>query len=86
VNKFWFSNYTWLFPLVPTWGNIQLTLSLESPGNGTTLWTRDFAGSGTSFNFFNGYSGAANTALTKILNEMVQEFSSEQFYRALTPA
>ena len=84
VNKFWFSNYTWLFPIVPTWGSIDLTVSVEAPGSTTTLWTRGFSGSGSSLNFFDGYSSAANEALTKILKEMVTEFSSEQFHTAVT--
>lgn len=60
VSTFWFNNYTWLFPLVPTWESINLTVSVEAPGSSTVLWTRDFSGSGSSFNFTDGYSSAAD--------------------------
>jgi hypothetical protein len=82
VTNFWFNNYTWLFPFVPTWGNIDLTVSLERPG-GQTAWERDFHGHGWSANFFDGYSSAANKAMTSILNEMVVAFGSDDFHRAL---
>lgn len=82
VNRFWFNNYTWLFPIVPTWGSVDLTVSLVSP-SGTTLWSNNFTGSGSTLNFFNGYSSAANQSMDKILNDMVSAFSSEEFHRAL---
>ena len=83
VNTFWFNNYTWLFPFVPTWGSINLTVSVEAGTTGTVLWTREFSGGGFSANFFDGYSSAANKAMTGILNKMVTEFSSQQFHTAL---
>ncbi len=83
VNKFWFSNYTWLFPFVPTWGGIELTTNLVLP-SGSTVWSRNFSGSGFTANFFNGYTSAANQSMTKILNDMVREFASDEFHRALT--
>ena len=30
LNDIWFKNYNWVFPLVPTWGDIKITLSLEN--------------------------------------------------------
>ena len=39
VEKFWFNNYTWFFPIVPTWGEVRLTLSLLSR-DGKLLWSR----------------------------------------------
>lgn len=83
VEKFWFNNYTYFFPLVPTWGEIRLTLSLVSPDE-KPLWSRGFSGEGSTLNFFNGYSSAANKSMKKILNALVKEFSSEDFYHALT--
>jgi hypothetical protein len=82
VNKFWFNNYTWLFPFVPTWGDIELAVSVESPGKGP-VWSHTFTGHGWSANFFNGYTSASSEAMTKILNDMVHEFSSEQFDSAV---
>ena len=85
VKKFWFGNYTWLFPFVPTWGGVELNTSLVSPA-GTVVWTRDFSGSGFSANFFDGYSGAAESSMTTILNAMVREFASDDFHQALNGA
>jgi hypothetical protein len=83
VRQFWFNNYTWLFPLVPTWGSIKLTATLVSP-SGAVLWAGSFSGSGFTLNFADGYSTAANEAMTTILNDMVAAFSSDEFHRALT--
>ena len=41
VDKFWFNNYTWIFPFVPTWGGIDITTNLISP-SGATVWTHSF--------------------------------------------
>jgi len=83
VNKFWFNNYTWTAPFVPTWGRIQLAINLVSP-EGKVLWSKHFEEKGFSANFFNGYTSAANKSIKKILNQMVKEFSGEEFHSALT--
>jgi len=82
VERFWFNNFTWTFPYVPTWGRIQLAINLVSP-EGKVLWSKNFAGEGSSANFFNGYTSAANKSMKKILNEMVKVFSSEEFHSVL---
>ncbi len=82
VETFWFNNYTWFFPIVPTWGNIDIKLRLES-ADGKSLWSRTFHGGGSTFNFFNGYTIAANEAMNQILNDMVTEFASEDLQRVL---
>ena len=83
VQKFEYMNYTWVFPIVPTWGSIQLTTSLVGP-DGRILWTRSFSGSGSSLNFFNGYTSAAKKSMNQILNPMVEAFAAHDFYAALT--
>lgn len=82
VNKFKFSNYTWLFPIVPTWGSVGLTLSVNGPDN-TVLWKRDYYGSGSTLDFLDGYTLSCKTAMTEILNQMVADFDSQEFYDAL---
>jgi len=82
VEEFNFHNYTWLFPLVPTWGCIKMRLELVSGGQ--VLWARTFDHDGMTLNFFDGYTIAARQAMDKILNQMVKELSSEEFHRALT--
>ena len=83
VEKFKFNNYTWLFPIVPTWGSIELNASLVGADQ-RALWTHQFSGSGSTLNFFNGYTSSAKTSMTQILNQMVEAFSSDEFHNALT--
>lgn len=85
VDKFWFSNYTWLFPFVPTWGDIEITLMLQSSTE-RSLWSHSFKGHGFSANFFNGYTSAAGKAMTTVLNEMISAFTSDEFRRGFETA
>ena len=82
IDTFWFNNYTWFFPFVPTWGDIDVTLSLQRPDS-QIAWHERFHGHGFTINFFDGYSTAANEAMGNILNQMVQAFASEKFHDAL---
>ncbi|MBL9130970.1 MAG: hypothetical protein JNG86_07215 [Verrucomicrobiaceae bacterium] len=74
-------NYTWLFPIVPTWGSSALNVSLVE--NGQVLWSKKFKGRGATLNFFNGYTSSNRQAMTKVLNEMVDAFASDDFRAAL---
>lgn len=82
AKKFWFNNYTWAFPFVPTWGGMQLELTLLS-ADGKVLWSREFTGSGRTLNFFNGYTIAANKAMKQVLDQMVEAFAGDEFHRVL---
>lgn len=82
VEKIKYCNYTYLFPIVPTWGGV--TLKTELTSNGTAIWTRSYKGAGSSLNFFDGYSGSHSMAMTKVLNQMVADFASDSFQQALT--
>lgn len=42
VRRFEFTNFTWLFPLVFTWGDIELDLALTD-SDGNDLWTRSYS-------------------------------------------
>ncbi len=77
-----FNNYTWLAPIVPTWGRINVTLTLESKG-GEILWKNSFMGKGTTFNFFDGYNIAATKSITRLADSMVEAFASAEFQNAL---
>ncbi len=85
VQKFALNNYTWLFPLVPTWGSIEIQLDLETP-DGRSLWGRTFSGRGFTFNFTDGYTIVTKEAMTIILNDMVRELSSNEFYGVFAQA
>lgn len=78
VDRFWFNNYTYFFPIVPTWGSVQLTISVTN-SDGATLWQKAFEGSGFTFNFFNGYTSAAEQSWESIHQEMVAAFTDPQF-------
>ncbi len=80
-----FSNYTWIFPFVPTWGSITVTAELID-ADGTSLWSQEFTGKGSSFNLFNGYTSSAKQSVTQILNDMIQSLTAEDFQLALSSA
>ncbi len=82
VAKMRYSNYTWLAPIVPTWGGVDATLTLVDP-DGIALWTESFDGGGFTFNFFNGYNIASQEALSELLDQMIVAFSGEAFHNAV---
>ena len=83
VDRFRFNNYTWLAPIIPIWGSIALTLSVEGPDR-HVYWTQSFEGDGFTFNFFDGFTSAANASMEEILDPMVAAFASEEFLQAVT--
>ena len=82
VEKFRFSNYTYFFPIVPTWGGVDLKLHLVGADH-TVLWTHDYQGGGSTLNFFNGYTSSCKSAMTQVLNKMTRDFAGDEFYKAL---
>jgi len=82
VDKVRFNNYTWIAPIVPTWGRLEVTLRLESV-TGQVLWEKSFEGKGTTFNFTDGYNIAATESVTRLANSMVEAFSAQDFGEAL---
>ena len=85
VEKASFNNYTYFFPIVPTWGSMAISLDLVDSA-GKTVWSKSFDGGGFTLNFFNGYNSAAKQSMNEILSEMVQELAGEQFEVALMSA
>jgi len=82
VDDIRFNNYTWLAPLIITWGRIGVTLQLEA-ATGNILWKESFKESGNSYNISNGFNVAATESVTRLANSMVEAFSSEEFNAAL---
>ena len=82
VDDVGYHNYTYFFPLVPTWGGLTVKASLVRGGQ--ELWTKDFSGKGATLNFTDGYTISHRKAMTKILNQMVEAFASPGFNQALT--
>ena len=83
VDKARFNNYTWLAPIVPTWGRLDVTLTLES-ANGEVVWEQSFNGRGTTLNFFDGYNIAATKTVTRLANSMVEAFTGPEFSDAVS--
>lgn len=82
INEFHFRNYSWFAPLLFTWGNIALTLTLENH-EGKVRFARTFQQSGNSYRPFDGFEVAIKEALTEILNQIVKVSSTEEFRQAL---
>jgi hypothetical protein len=82
VNEVRFNNYTWFVPIIPTWGRISVTLTLES-ASGHVLWEKLFESKGTTYNFTDGYNIAATKIVTQLADNMVEAFTSLDFSQAL---
>jgi hypothetical protein len=79
VKRFDFKNYTWLFPIVPTWGGIDLDLTLVDHG-GRVLWQHGYSGSST--NFYYSFDAAVNAALGRILAQIEHDVADPAFHQA----
>jgi hypothetical protein len=84
INEFYFKNYNWIWPIVPTWGSIALDLTLHKP-DGKMVYCKLFRGSGNSFCLTGecAFGAATKEALTEVLNKIVGACSSEEFRQAL---
>lgn len=84
INEFFFTNFNWLWPIVPTWGSIALELTLQNP-DGKVLYDKSFSGSGNSYCLTGecAFGAATKEALTEVLNKIVEACSSEEFRQAL---
>lgn len=83
VIKTRYSNYTWLIPFVPTWGGMEVELSLVN-SNGYSVWSEKFKGSGFTFNFTDGYNIASRESMSRLLDSMIIAFSSDDFFNAIS--
>lgn len=84
VRDFYFRNYNWFWPIVPTWGDIAIDLVLREDG-GAALFERTLEGSGSSICLLGNcaFSNASNAAWTDLLNELIAVAGSEEFEKAL---
>jgi len=83
VDEFYFRNYNWLWPFVPTWGGIQLTIEVQTPEN-QTIYQETIRGSGSSYRLTgnSAFSKAARNAMTEVLQQLVVAISSQEFQTA----
>jgi hypothetical protein len=78
INEFWFKNYNWVYPIVPTWGDIKITLLLEN-SSGKKIFEKSYEGGDHSLCLSGhcAFESATKSAMTKVLNQIVSDFSSQ---------
>jgi hypothetical protein len=79
IKEFWFSNYNWFYPIVPTSGDIQMTLTLSN-SEGKKIFEKSYSGSGRSYCLSGqcGFGNATTTAMTEVLNKIIVDFSGNE--------
>jgi hypothetical protein len=84
INKYYFQNYNWLWPIVPTWGSIALELIIQN-ADGKASYQKSFSGSGNSYCLTGecAFGVAMKEALTEVLNKIVEACSSDEFRHAV---
>lgn len=85
LNEIWFKNYNWFFPMVPTWGDMKVTLVLENAG-GRKLFEKSYEGGGNSLCLTGhcAFETATKEAMTEVLNKITKEFSSQSVRDMIT--
>lgn len=84
VDEMRFRNYTWLMPLVITWGTLRLTLTLQT-ADGKDLWQRTYEAKYNSRGLGELFNNAVNKALSDIWTQAAVDFSSDAFRRHCCP-
>jgi hypothetical protein len=84
INEFWFRNYNWLFPLVPTWGDLGIALTVEN-GAGKKVFERSLKGGGSSLCLQGNcaFESAVSRAMTEVSGQIRDLAISEEFRQAL---
>jgi hypothetical protein len=86
IRQLYFRNYNWFWPIVPTWGDIELVVQVRST-QGQLLVEKDLKGSGSSLCLKGScaFRNATREAMTEVLNQLVAETSTAEFKTALAP-
>jgi hypothetical protein len=82
IKQYKFNNYTWLAPLIFSWGRIELDATLRGPDD-HVLWTKSYLGKGTSVHITEGFTNSASKCMTRVLDQMVVDFGTPAFAGAL---
>jgi hypothetical protein len=82
IKQYKFNNYTWLAPLIFSWGRIELDATLRGADD-HVLWTKSYLGKGTSLNVTQGFTNSASKCMTRVLDQMVVDFGTPAFTVAL---
>jgi hypothetical protein len=81
IRQYKFNNYTWLAPLIFSWGRIELDAAVRGVDD-KVLWSKSYLGKGTSLNISQGFTKSAEKCMTRVLDQMVVDFSSPAFAAA----
>jgi len=80
IHQLYFKNYNWFFPIVPAWGDIEISLTVEN-ASGERVFRRSFIGSGSSFQLIghDAFETATKEAMTDICQQIRDMVRSEDF-------
>lgn len=82
VSRMKFKTYTWFFPAIVVWSDIELSISLLDPA-GKTIWAKGYADNRRSDESI---QNALNAAFQRIRIQMEEDFASEAFKAACCEA
>lgn len=84
IKEFWFTNYNWFWPLVPTGGDVEIAITVESAA-GQQMFERSFKGSGNSLCLTGhcAFDTATKKAITDIGQQIRDAVKSEEFRRTI---
>lgn len=87
IKKFYFRNYNWVWPIVPTWGGVELGLQLKD-ARGQVVFDRSVRGSGTSVCLLGNcaFKAATRRAMNGVLADVIDATSGKEFQVALREA
>ncbi len=84
IDELDFQNYNWLWPFVPTWGDVRLTVMVQGVDQGA-LYERSFESGGNSYCLEGecAFEAAAEEAMTEVLEQIAEASSGDDFRRAM---
>jgi hypothetical protein len=82
VKTFRFQNYTWLMPIIFTWGTVEVDMRLVS-SQGAVIWQRSYKGEKSDASSFD---DAVNSAVEQVLNAFASDVASDEFQQACCAA
>ena len=84
IKEFWFKNYNWTWPIVRTWGEVEIGLAVENAA-GKSVFERSFKASGSS-GCLSGqcaFEAAISEAMSEVVKQIREMAVSEEFRRAI---
>lgn len=73
IHDFWFKNYNWFWPIVPTWGDLAVALRVTGD-SGQSLYERTFEGDGSSVCLLG--NCAFKAAVRRATNEVLEQIDA----------